>query len=331
MKIKRNPFQIVSACILSCVVISSGMLAVNAAPDDEDSDTVTEYSESASSGYSDTEDSGETDTESYEESSAYYEESSEYEDSSYYEESSEAWSEPESDTWTPDYNDDTDDGEFSYIDEYDYENTSSEEETTEESSSGSEGSGEEESSRASKVPKEHSVDTSEMTSKDWKDVQENMTSSDGGSSSGGESKSSKVLPLSQGQNSGGSEFDDLKDAAEGGNDAWIFLAVGIPLIVLGAGLIALVIYINIKKPGDKKNDPGNRNDKGKKRNNKKGNRSSGRSGAEQPPRRAAEGSAGKEQGRYAQVSPDGKDKKLPRDLVDTLDKPLDFTDINDKS
>ena len=138
MKMKRNPFQILSVCILSCVVISSGMFAANAVPDDEDPGTVTEYSENVSSEDSDTED------ESAEESSTIYEESSSYEESSYYyEESSETWSDAESNTWTSDYyDDDTDDGEFSYIDDYDYENTSSEEETEESSSeSGTSGDG----------------------------------------------------------------------------------------------------------------------------------------------------------------------------------------------
>ncbi len=77
---------------------------------------------------------------------------------------------------------------------------------------------------------EVSVDTSELTATDWETLQKNLNNSTPATA---DAKDFSAIKNS-------------KDDGSGVNDSWLYLAIGIPLIVLGAGLIAAVIIINIR-------------------------------------------------------------------------------------
>ncbi len=95
-------------------------------------------------------------------------------------------------------------------------------------------------------PDEVSVDTQELTSKDWEKIKDDLNSQQEQS---GESSSAAVKPGTQ-TSSGrsGSDFGTLKDKStkDDVNDAWIYLAIGLPLVLAGAGIITIVIIVNTK-------------------------------------------------------------------------------------
>lgn len=84
---------------------------------------------------------------------------------------------------------------------------------------------------ATDISNEAPVDTSEMTDDDWKKLQESLTSKP--SNNNDDAKNFAAIK-------------ENRDDGNGKNDVWIYLALGIPLIFLGAGLIAAVVIINIR-------------------------------------------------------------------------------------
>ena len=85
----------------------------------------------------------------------------------------------------------------------------------------------------SQISTDVSVDTSEMTADDWQQLQKNLAAAD---------PSSKA-------NLDALDFAEVKKNKDDGtlhNDNWIFLAIGIPLLILGLGLVGTVIIVNIK-------------------------------------------------------------------------------------
>ena len=81
---------------------------------------------------------------------------------------------------------------------------------------------------------ESSIENSLLTSEDWNNMQKSMSSS--------EVKKSNSSSANQ-------DFADIKEHKDDGksnNDTWIYLALGLPLIIVGIGLIAGVIIFNIK-------------------------------------------------------------------------------------
>ena len=92
------------------------------------------------------------------------------------------------------------------------------------------------SSKASTA--ESSMENSILTSEDWKKMQSSLAPES--SASGSSNKKAETGSGATG------EFDKIKSDKSKQNDAWVYLAIGIPLIVLGAGLVAAVIIVNTR-------------------------------------------------------------------------------------
>ena len=256
MRKKNKLAAILAACALLSGTILSAAVSVHAEDEseiyeepessvyEEISEPEPSYEEPESSVY---EEISEPEYSYEEESSNEYEESEiSYEEPSYEDESS--YEEPEESVESVDYYESSyyeeyyeEESEISYVYEYEsstydpyYYNEDSAyygEETsffaTGEESPESYESSEEKSS-------EMSIDDTNLTSKDWDEIQKQMDSQ----------KQNKSSAYSEGH-----EFDDIKnnkDDGKGQNDSWIYLATGIPLILIGLGIITAVVVFNIK-------------------------------------------------------------------------------------
>ena len=82
-------------------------------------------------------------------------------------------------------------------------------------------------------PSDTSVDTTELTSDDWENL-ENQLASDVSTNANKNNKNST------------GEFDSIKDSESKENDAWIFLVIGLPLLLLGLAGVAFIVFYNIK-------------------------------------------------------------------------------------
>lgn len=252
MKITRTAAALLTGMLISAAVLLP-TAAVSAAPDDDTPDEPgTAYSENQDEEptYEDPEPEL-----SYEEPEPSYEEPEpeySYEEPEYsyeepepsYEEPEPSYEEPEPSYEEPEYS--YEEPEYSYEEpEYSYEEPSyyyyedssiyGEENSsfwgTEEQSDIAEPSLTSQTSTA-----ESSMENSVLTSEDWKELQKSMAPESG--SSGGTSSKSAT------GSGGSSDFDKIKSDKSRMNDAWLYLAIGIPLIALGAGLIAAVVIVN---------------------------------------------------------------------------------------
>lgn len=132
------------------------------------------------------------------------------------------------------FNEYQNDGDEYYYDEQTY---TGDEEQTEEAS-------EEEEDESSFDPDQVSIDTKELTSKDWENIQNNLTSK-AESSVSQKSQTSQKVAATESSKGGTDEFSSLKEKSEY-NDTWIYLAFGIPLVLAGAAIIVIVIAVNVR-------------------------------------------------------------------------------------
>ncbi len=164
----------------------------------------------------------------------YYDDNQDY---SFYEDSGVEYIPPENDGYQyfDDYHQDADD----YYDENDYmyDEYSPEEEYTSETTEQEESS-EEESSDESELMEQISVDTKELTSKDWENIQKTLNSNNSGS----KKKSSAGAGTS---NNSQDEFGTIKEKSEY-NDVGQYLVYGILLLLAGITILVTVIVINVK-------------------------------------------------------------------------------------
>lgn len=162
---------------------------------------------------------------SYDEEPSYYEEPSYDEEPGYHEESSyyeESYEEP---SYEESY-------EESYYYEESYEEPSYYEPDSQETEFFEQSETQEPSINESAA--ESSMENSLLTSEDWENMQKSMNST-AGTTSNAASRSQDFA-----------EIKDHKDDGTSKNNTWIYLALGLPLILVGAGLIAGVIIFNIK-------------------------------------------------------------------------------------
>ena len=197
-------------------------------------------------------------------------------------------------------------------DEYYYaeQNYTEDEEQTEETSVESE-------EESSFDPDQVSVDTKELTSKDWENIQNDLASK-AEASEKQKSLVSQKAAASQKSKGGTNEFSSLKEKSES-NDTWIYLAFGIPLVLAGAAIIVVVIAVNVRASKKEKALAAAQNES-----------------EEQPkkledeihedekvmnkPKRSAFG------GKHAAPVKTQTRDFIQKDLVDTLDDPMDIDD-----
>ena len=234
---KRSLLVGLTASAVACGIVFGAVLTVGAEPEDE---TVTDTTESAVVDDPVTTEEPEDNTEPQEPDPPQYSEEytpesepvyntdiSEGEDYTYEEpaENSTVYYAPEEDYTTDDYYDD-------YTNETTYEET----ETASPESSAS-------SNTSSKVA-DASVDTSELTSKDWKQLQDSLNSSLG-LTSGDPGKNS-----SSGDGSHDNAIRKIKENSEDVqgdvNDTWVYLVVGIALILAGSVVVFVLILTSVR-------------------------------------------------------------------------------------
>lgn len=131
------------------------------------------------------------------------------------------------------YNDNT-----GYDDNNSYEQS---EETTEETSQ--EESEEESADEESALLEQISVDTNELTSKDWENIQKTLNSKPSSDKQAG-TQSNGEISISVNSNAK-DEFGTLKDKSES-NDVGQYLAYGILLLLAGITILTVVIVINVR-------------------------------------------------------------------------------------
>ena len=235
----RGLLACLMTCAIACGAVFGAALTVGAEPED----TVTEPVESAVV----------NDTVPAEESPADYIELEEPALPQYSEEEYTAESEPRYNTDTPNEEDYTyeepDDSSTVYYapEEYytndDYVDTYSDQTTEYEETE----TAAPESSAANDVSSKiaaASVDTSELTSKDWKELQDSLNSSLGLTSDDPGKKSSS------GDGSHDNAIRQIKENSEDSqgavNDTWIYLVVGIALILAGAVVVFVLILTTVR-------------------------------------------------------------------------------------
>lgn len=103
------------------------------------------------------------------------------------------------------------------------------------------------SEQESELMEQGSVDTNELTSKDWENIQNSLNSKSEPGEATPENSQAFFANIDNNNEQSG-EFGTLKDKSDSSdtNDTWIYLIVGIPLILAGAGIIAAVVIINVK-------------------------------------------------------------------------------------
>ena len=196
-----------------------------------------------------------------------------------------------------------------YDDEYDYDDQETNETADE----------------TAELAPEGSVDTTELTSSDWESLQSSQAASDENTQANTNDKSSKssdpqsIVPSS---NSGHSDFDNIKNNEnnQDSNDTWIFLFGGVLLILAGIGIVIAVVVVNVKAK--------HRADAEKKIAEHTAspiNFKTYTPKSKSAPKRDFLGA------RHV-AKKESKNKvsnnSLPKDLVDTLDKPLDISNID---
>ncbi len=271
MKFNRNSVSAILLSVMLSVVISTS--TVYAEPDDNDepeSSYSTEeqdsqenseeasvmeepeepsyessyYTDDDEISYNESSDESSYDNDSYTEESSYSdyysnEESSEYE---YYEE-------PSYESEDPYYAESSYYEEYSYTESYYYDGESNiyYEETsfftdTEPEETSFESMDEPSLQSLSSSEIESSIESSVLTSEDWKKFQESVTPKTSQTT-----KTSTVTPKETAiDDNNAGDFDTIKNSKDEKNDAWIYLIAGIALILVGAGIITAIIIYNIK-------------------------------------------------------------------------------------
>ncbi len=115
--------------------------------------------------------------------------------------------------------------------------------SSQESSEESTESSEEESSgfaNESELLDQDSVDTNELTSKDWESIQKSLKDQ------AVEEHQNPAAPDRQTSTSGGEDFSELKETNTQENDTWKYLAAGIALLAVGLVIVIAVIVVNYK-------------------------------------------------------------------------------------
>ncbi len=153
-------------------------------------------------------------------------------------------------TSTSDNDDDDYFGQYHEGTEYDYnayDNTDDlTGETAQETGETTEPDGEASEESSEIDPEEISVDTKELTSKDWEEIQNSLTSQQQSGSEKSEASGKQTGTVSK--TSGGESFGTLKDKStkDDVNDTWIYLVIGIPLLLAGIAMITVVIIVNVR-------------------------------------------------------------------------------------
>ena len=238
MMISRRAISVFMAALAAAAIISAQTLMVYAEPDDYTEDPGQTYQDPT--GDPQTEDPGYTDPQTedpdpvYEEPS--YDQPGQTEDSDQqgddepvYSEPEQSYTEPSDDTQTdyPTYDPEPQYPEY-YVPESPYNETPNYENTWEQPYQINP------ETATSQISTDVSVDTSEMTKADWEQLQKSLVTDPGNTAKA---------------NLDAKDFAEIKKTKDDGNsqnDNWIFLAIGLPMTLLGAVLMAAVIIISIR-------------------------------------------------------------------------------------
>lgn len=228
-----------------------------------------------------------------------------HDDEYYYDDNYDYDNEYYDDTYT-EYND--------YDDDYYYDDTQETDETAAEPSD---------------LAPEGSVDTTELTSSDWENMQNSQAASQQSKQSSADessksesSKSSTVQPIVPSSTSGPTDFDNIKDNEnnQDSNDTWIFLFGGVLLILAGIGITIAVVVVNVKAK--------HRSDAEEKIAEHTASPIDFETYTPRPkpaPKKDFLGARHAAKSKLKNKFPKGVQ---PKDLVDTLDQPLDFSNID---
>lgn len=175
----------------------------------------------------------------------------------------------------------------------------------------------------SQIYDQGSVDTDELTAEDWEKIQNSLNSKpdEKQTSSKSEESSKSFFNTIDADDEQSGAFGSLKEQSgkDEQNDVWIYLVVGIPLLLAGLGIIIAVIVVNVKANKKEKSEleAANRPEKDPL---SVSIRDINETVGEIKVKKKLFGAK-----HAAGLRTQGSEKNVSRDLVDTLDEPLDFS------